>query len=41
MMPGSGYCFAPTHQLQDNSPTQNVVAMYDAVHRCGLYGESL
>ena len=41
MMPGSGYCFAPTHQLQDNSPTQNVVAMYAAVHRCGLYGESL
>ena len=29
MMPGGGYCFAPTHQLQDNSPTENVVAMYN------------
>ena len=24
MMPGGGYCFAPTHSLQDNSPTENV-----------------
>ncbi len=37
MMPGGGYCFAPTHQLQDNSPTQNVVAMYEAAHRYGRY----
>ena len=37
MKPGGGYCFAPTHQLQDNSPTQNVVAMYDAVLRYGRY----
>ena len=37
MMPGGGYCFAPTHQLQDNSPTENVVAMYDTAHRCGYY----
>ena len=38
MMPGGGYCFAPTHCLQDNSPTENVVAMYQAVDRCGWYG---
>ena len=37
MMPGGGYCFAPTHSLQDNSPTENVVAMYDAAHRFGGY----
>jgi uroporphyrinogen decarboxylase len=37
MMPGGGYCFAPTHALQDNSPTANVVAMYDAVARYGWY----
>jgi len=37
MMPGGGYCLAPTHQLQDNSPTENVVAMYDAAHRYGRY----
>jgi uroporphyrinogen decarboxylase len=38
MMPGGGYAFAPTHQLQDNSPTENVVAMYDAAQKYGRYG---
>ena len=37
MMPGGGYCFAPTHALQDNSPTENVVAMYEAAHKYGRY----
>jgi uroporphyrinogen-III decarboxylase len=37
MMPGGGYCFAPTHALQDDSPTENVVAMYDTAHRYGRY----
>ena len=37
MMPGGGYAFAPTHQLQDNSPTENVVAMYDTARRFGVY----
>ena len=37
MMPGGGYCFAPTHALQDNSPTENVVAMYEAAHEFGRY----
>jgi len=37
MMPGGGYCFAPTHQLQENSPTENVVAMYEAAHKYGRY----
>ena len=37
MMPGGGYCFAPTHQLQDNSPTANVVAMYETAARHGVY----
>lgn len=37
MMPGGGYCFAPTHCLQDNSPTENVVAMYEAAHEFGRY----
>ena len=40
MMPGGGYCFAPSHQLQDNSPTENVVAMYDTAHRYGRYSSS-
>jgi uroporphyrinogen decarboxylase len=37
MMPGGGYCLAPTHAIQDNSPTENVVAMYEAAHRYGRY----
>jgi uroporphyrinogen decarboxylase len=37
MMPGGGYCCAPTHALQDNSPTENVVAMYEAMHKYGVY----
>lgn len=37
MMPGGGYCFAPTHALQDNSPTENVLAMYEAARRYGRY----
>jgi uroporphyrinogen decarboxylase len=37
MMPGGGYALAPTHQLQDNSPTENVVAMYEAAGEYGQY----
>jgi len=37
MMPGGGYCFAPTHALQDNSPTENVVAMYQAAQEYGRF----
>jgi uroporphyrinogen decarboxylase len=37
MMPGGGYCLAPTHALQDNSPTENVVAMYEAAKKYGKY----
>lgn len=37
MMPGGGYCFAPTHSLQDNSPTANVLAMYETARTCGTY----
>lgn len=37
MMPGGGYAFSPSHQLQDNSPTENVVALYETAHREGRY----
>ena len=37
MMPGGGYALAPTHSLQDNSMTENVVAMYKAAQTYGLY----
>lgn len=32
-----GYHFAPTHLIQDNSPTENVLAMYQAAHTYGVY----
>jgi uroporphyrinogen decarboxylase len=37
MMPGGGYIFAPTHSLQDNSPVENVVRMYECALKYGYY----
>ncbi len=37
MMPGGGYAFSPTHCMQDNTPTENVIAMYETVHEHGWY----
>lgn len=37
MMPGGGYALSPTHQIQDNTPTANVVAMYAAAREYGRY----
>ncbi|MBI4976275.1 MAG: hypothetical protein HZC28_02275 [Spirochaetes bacterium] len=37
MKPNGGYCFAPTHQIQDNTPTENVIAMYNAGASFGAY----
>lgn len=37
MMPVRGYHFAPTHSIQDNSPVENVLAMYQAAHKYGRY----
>ncbi len=37
MMPGGGYHLAPTHLLQDNTPVENVIAMYQAAHTYGKY----
>lgn len=37
MMPTKSYMLAPTHQIQDNTPVENVVAMYKAVHEYGRY----
>ena len=35
MKPGGGYCLCPTHAIQDNSPTENVLAMYEAAQEFG------
>ena len=37
MMPGGGYCLAPTHRLQDNMPVENAISMYKAAHNYGRY----
>ena len=37
MMPGGGYMLSPTHAIQDNSPPENVAAMYEAAHKYGRY----
>jgi uroporphyrinogen decarboxylase len=37
MMPGGGYAFSPTHMLQDNTPTENAVTMYEEARRAGKY----
>lgn len=37
MMDGYGYHFAPTHAIQDNTPTENVITMYQCAHKYGAY----
>ncbi len=37
MKSGGGYIMAPTHMIQDNSPTENVIAAYEAAVACGRY----
>ena len=37
MMPGGGYLLSPSHSIQDNSPPENVAAMYAAAHKYGRY----
>lgn len=37
MKPGGGYALSPTHMLQDNTPTENAVAMYEEAKRSGEY----
>jgi len=37
MMPGGGYIFSPSHQIQDNTPVENIVQMYNVAHTVGRY----
>lgn len=37
MMPHGGYMLSPAHQIQDNSPVENVLAMYEAGEKYGVY----
>lgn len=37
MMPSGGYHFSPTHMIQDNTPVENILAMYQTAHQRGIY----
>jgi uroporphyrinogen decarboxylase len=37
MMPYHGYCFAPTHMIQDNNPIENILAMYRVAREMRRY----
>lgn len=37
MMPEGGYALAPSHALQDNSPAENVLALYETARKYGAY----
>lgn len=39
MMPTNGYFFSPTHMIQDNSPTENIVKMYEVANTYGKYNK--
>ncbi len=34
MSPGGGYICAPSHNIQPDTPLENVLAMYEAIHEC-------
>lgn len=37
MKPTQGYHFSPSHMIQDNTPIENILAMYQAAHDHGIY----
>lgn len=37
MMKVRGYHFAPAHAIRDNTPVENVIAMYNAAHKYWTY----
>ena len=36
MTPGGGYMMSPSHSIQDNTPVENIIAMYDEARRYPL-----
>lgn len=39
LMPTRGYMLSPSHLIQDNTPVDNVLAMYRAAHQFGTYND--
>ncbi len=37
MKPGGGFAIAPTHNIQPDTPLENVLALYASIDRCGRY----
>jgi uroporphyrinogen decarboxylase len=37
LMPGGGFVAAPIHNIQDNTPPENIMAMYETIHEHGIY----
>lgn len=37
LMPGGGFVVAPIHNIQDKTPPENILAMYETVHEHGIY----
>ena len=33
----NGYMLSPAHMIQDNTPVENIIAMYEAAHKYGRY----
>lgn len=36
LTPGGGYMCAPSHSIQDNTPVENILAMYDEAKKYAL-----
>lgn len=41
LAPGGGYILAPAHNIQDDVPPENVIAMFEAAHQYGQYPISI
>jgi len=37
LAPGGGYILAPSHDVQPETPAENIVAMYEAAREFGTY----
>ena len=37
MKPKGGYALAPTHNIQADTPIENILALYEAAEEFGLY----
>ena len=36
-MPGGGFVFNPVHNIQSDVPPENIMAMWETLHKFGIY----